>query len=78
LSLGGGFKGSRRGYGGEEHYHAAMVEPGDRLYWDPVPHLDVVLGVSPGQAARSPKDLGFCGRWEERDWRNVPGRFTGR
>ncbi|MFE9630454.1 ferredoxin [Streptomyces sp. NPDC006463] len=40
-------------------------------YWDPIPALVALPADSPYAGAR------WDGRWEERNWRNVPGPFYG-
>ncbi|MFD9357219.1 ferredoxin [Streptomyces sp. NPDC060031] len=41
-------------------------------YWDPIPTLAI---LQPG--AEPAFGSGWMGRWEERNWRNVPGPFYG-
>jgi hypothetical protein len=50
---------------------------GDPLYWDPVPHVGVVFASLPVHHLRPTPVHVFHGKWEERNWRNVPGPFYG-
>ncbi|MEV6931422.1 hypothetical protein AB0M46_43970 [Dactylosporangium sp. NPDC051485] len=46
------------------------------VYWDPVPEVDAVFPVD-GSSIRPFPEAVFQGKWEERNWRNVPGPFYG-
>ncbi|WP_238010568.1 hypothetical protein KZZ52_35180 [Dactylosporangium sp. AC04546] len=46
-------------------------------YWDPLPHVDAVFAELPERDLRPTPEHVFCGMWEERNWRNVPGPFYG-
>jgi hypothetical protein len=46
------------------------------LYWDPMPHITAAAEAEPSYGPWPPADT-FCGKWEERNWRNVPGPFYG-
>jgi hypothetical protein len=48
---------------GRHRYDPVVPDQRDDLYWDPTPHLDDVVG--------------FRGKWDERNWRNVPGPMYG-
>jgi hypothetical protein len=50
--------------------------PDGPAYWDPVPHIGAVLASLPARDRAGLEDV-FCGKWEERNWRNVPGPFYG-
>jgi hypothetical protein len=52
-------------------------ERGDLLYWDPVPHIDAALRSLPAVGLRLTTESVFGGKWEERNWRNVPGPLYG-
>jgi hypothetical protein len=47
------------------------------LYWDPMPHVADVFASQPGAGLWPDRDTTFEGKWEERNWRNVPGPFYG-
>jgi hypothetical protein len=47
------------------------------LYWDPIPHVPAVFGSQPRDGHGPDPDETFHGKWEERNWRNVPGPFYG-
>ncbi len=50
----------------------------DQLHWDPVPHIPLLEGRQYlGPRPISSADAIFCGKWEERNWRNVPGPIYG-
>ena len=46
------------------------------LYWNPLPHITAVFDSEPSHGPWSFADI-FQGKWEERNWRNVPGPFYG-
>ncbi|WP_433060997.1 hypothetical protein [Dactylosporangium sp. CS-033363] len=46
-------------------------------YWDPLPHIEPVFAELPAFGLRpDPEDV-FRGRWEDLNWRNVPGPLYG-
>jgi hypothetical protein len=47
------------------------------LYWDPVPHIPAAFRSSPGNELRPTAASVFYGKWDERNWRNVPGPLYG-
>ncbi|MEV0457916.1 hypothetical protein [Catellatospora methionotrophica] len=47
------------------------------LYWDPMPQVDAVIGSFPRDRWWQSREQTFHGKWEERNWRNVPGPFYG-
>jgi hypothetical protein len=47
------------------------------LYWNPVPHVEAALQSSRLGVSPHPPDLLFVGKWDERNWRNVPGPLYG-
>jgi hypothetical protein len=55
-------------------YHAVVT---GSLYWDPVPHIPAAFRSTPGNELRPTMAAVFGGKWEERNWRNVPGPFYG-
>jgi hypothetical protein len=59
-------------------YPGGMQQPPDGPgYWDPVPHIAAVFDSLPARQLRPAPEYVFCGKWEERNWRNVPGPFYG-
>jgi hypothetical protein len=58
-------------------YDAFVSEPRELLYWDPMPHVPVVFASQPRDGLWPGPDATFEGKWEERNWRNVPGPFYG-
>ncbi len=52
-------------------------------YWNPLPDIDSSAGTEipggpPDWAGRLPEPSDYlCGKWEERNWRNVPGPIYG-
>lgn len=46
-------------------------------YWDPMPHVDAVFAGQPRNGLWPTRAETFHGKWEERNWRNVPGPFYG-
>jgi hypothetical protein len=58
-------------------YDAFVSEPCELLYWDPMPHVAAVFASQPRDGLCTGPDATFQGKWEERNWRNVPGPFYG-
>jgi hypothetical protein len=54
-----------------------VSQPRELLYWDPLPHVAVVFAAQPRDGLWTGPDATFQGKWEERNWRNVPGPFYG-
>jgi hypothetical protein len=46
-------------------------------YWDPMPHIGAVFASQPRDGLWPGPDATFQGKWNERNWRNVPGPFYG-
>jgi hypothetical protein len=57
----------------------AVVVGRDRelTYWDPMPHLASVFVSQPQDGLWPSPEETFFGKWDERNWRNVPGPFYG-
>src|SRR5690242_6282271 len=47
------------------------------MYWDPMPHLASVFASQPQDGLWPSPEQTFHGKWDERNWRNVPGPFYG-
>ncbi|WP_376808175.1 hypothetical protein [Catellatospora aurea] len=58
-------------------YDASVSSERAVKYWDPMPHVAVVLRSLPQHGLRPTRDEIFQGKWEERNWRNPPGPFYG-
>jgi hypothetical protein len=55
-------------------YDQRMQDPtGIPYYWDPVPHIGSAFGSLPAHDLRPAPEYVFRGKWEDRNWRNVPG-----
>jgi hypothetical protein len=51
---------------GPRRKDALVLDRRDDLYWDPMPHITPDV-----------REQTFGGKWEERNWRNVPGPLYG-
>jgi hypothetical protein len=52
-------------------------DPRELQYRNPMPHVMSVFGSRPHGELSPALDDTFRGRWEQRNWRNVPGPFYG-
>jgi hypothetical protein len=46
-------------------------------YWGPLPHIDAALRTLPAPGRCETAESVFGGKWDERNWRNVPGPLYG-
>ena len=58
-------------------YDALVSGQRELLYWDPMPHVPAVFAAQPQDGLWPGPDATFRGRWDERNWRNVPGPYYG-
>jgi hypothetical protein len=68
---------SGAGERGDGYPAVMLVGRGDRLYWNPVPHIDAALRLQQAADPQWSGGLVLGGTWEDRNWRNVPGPLYG-
>ncbi len=67
----------RRSWRSRAFYDGVVGLARELLYWDPIPHVAAVFASQPRDGLWTGRDETFQGKWEERNWRNVPGPFYG-